>query len=54
MQVMHGTRGIAGVIDASNAIGLDLNRLFVGFLKREFGADAFTVERIAKQLPCAG
>lgn len=36
------------VIDASNQIGLELNRLFVGFLKREFGPDAFRVERVTK------
>ena len=36
------------VIDASTQIGTDLNRLFVGFLRRELGPDAFTVERIAK------
>ncbi len=34
------------VIDSSTAIGRDLNRLFVGFLTREFGPDVFTVERI--------
>ena len=32
------------VIDASTTVGQDLNRLFVGFLKREFGPDAFRVE----------
>lgn len=34
------------VIDASTATGRDLNRLFVGFLRREFGPDRFTVERL--------
>ncbi len=38
------------VIDASTAIGLNLNRVFVGFLRREFGADAFAVERITGAL----
>jgi hypothetical protein len=33
------------VIDASTPIGEDLNRLFVGFLRREFGDDAFQVQR---------
>ena len=33
------------VIDASSPAGRDLNRLFAGFLSREFG-DAFEVERI--------
>jgi hypothetical protein len=34
------------VVDASTAVGRDLNRLFVGFLRREFGEDSFHVERI--------
>lgn len=34
------------VIDAHTAVGRDLNRLFAGFLTREFGADAFSVERV--------
>jgi hypothetical protein len=37
----------ACVIDAGTAVGRDLNRLFVGFVRREFGAEAFTVERVA-------
>ena len=36
----------ACVIDAGTSVGRDVNRLFVGFLNREFGADAFTVHRI--------
>jgi len=36
----------ACVIDASTAVGKDVNRLFVGFLRREFGDDSFTVERV--------
>lgn len=36
----------ACVIDAGTPVGRDLNRLFVGFVRREFGVDAFTVERI--------
>ena len=36
------------VIDASTRVGSDLNRLFIGFASREFGPDAFQVERIAK------
>ena len=39
----------ACVIDAGTPVGRDLNRLFTGFLSREFGADAFTVERVAEQ-----
>lgn len=34
------------VVDASTELGRDLNRLFVGFLGREFGPDSFTVERV--------
>ncbi|MEX0678367.1 MAG: hypothetical protein WD063_14900 [Pirellulales bacterium] len=34
------------VIDASTPVGRDLNRLFVGFIGREFGPDAFEVERV--------
>jgi len=33
-------------IDAGTLVGRDLNRLFVGFIRREFGVDAFTVERV--------
>jgi len=36
------------VIDASRRIGRDLARLFTGFLTREFGPDAFEVERAEK------
>ena len=39
----------ACVIDANTAVGRDLNRLFIGFVSREFGPDAFTVERITDQ-----
>lgn len=34
------------IIDASTDVGRDLNRLFVGFLRREFGEDAFRVDRV--------
>src|SRR5262245_15914876 len=34
-------------IEASTESGRDLNRLFVGFVRREFGEDAFRVERVA-------
>ena len=37
------------VIDAATAVGKDFNRLFVGFLRREFGEDAFRVERLRQQ-----
>lgn len=36
----------ACAIDAGTLVGRDINRLFVGFLRREFGEDAFTVERV--------
>jgi hypothetical protein len=35
------------IIDAVTPVGQDLNRLFIGFLSREFGADTFQVERVA-------
>ena len=34
------------VIDAGTPVGRDFNRLFVGFLRREFGEDSFQVERL--------
>lgn len=33
------------VVDAGTVVGRDLSRLFTGFLIREFGPDAFDVER---------
>jgi hypothetical protein len=36
----------ACVIDAGTPIGRDLNRLFVGFIGREVGPDAFRIERL--------
>ena len=41
----------ACVIDAGTPVGRDLNRLFVGFIRREFGVDAFTVERVDATRP---
>jgi hypothetical protein len=43
------------VIDAATTVGRDLNRLFVGFLNREFGEGAFRVARIAadQEAACA-
>jgi len=40
--------GRACVIDAGGDVGRDLNRLFVGFVRREFGEDAFRAELITK------
>ncbi|MEO2026661.1 MAG: hypothetical protein ABGZ23_12350 [Fuerstiella sp.] len=37
----------ACVIDAGTPVGRDVNRLFVGFMRREYGEDAFRVERIS-------
>ncbi|MGN6547783.1 MAG: hypothetical protein ACTHK7_22225 [Aureliella sp.] len=37
------------VIDANTAVGRDFNRLFVGFIRREFGEDAFQVERVVAE-----
>lgn len=34
------------VIDASTQVGRDINRLFIGFLSREFGPDVFDHERV--------
>ena len=33
------------VIDAATEVGRDFNRLFMGFLRREFGSGSFTVAR---------
>lgn len=38
----------ACVIDADTAVGKDLNRLFLGFVRREFGEDGFRVERMTE------
>jgi hypothetical protein len=34
------------VIDGSTDVGRDLNRVFIGFITREFGPGSFRVERI--------
>lgn len=39
------------VIDADSTVGLDVNRLFVGLLRREFGEDSFSVERLHRPRP---
>jgi hypothetical protein len=41
----------ACVIDAGTPVGRDLNRLFVGFIGREFGPDSFRVDRVAHHNP---
>ncbi len=42
------------VIGASTKVGRSLNRLFLGYLRREFGDDAFTVSRVSTDRPRAG
>lgn len=37
------------IIDAGTPVGRDLNRLFVGFIRREFGDDCFQVSRVDVQ-----
>ena len=34
------------VIDAGTPVGIDLNKLFLGFVTREFGPGSFRVERV--------
>jgi hypothetical protein len=34
------------VIDAGTKVGRDFNRLFAGFIRHEFGEDAFEVQRV--------
>jgi hypothetical protein len=42
------------VINAATRVGRDLNKLFAGFVTREFGAEAFRVTRIeAESHPAA-
>ena len=38
----------ACVIEAETQVGRDLNRIFVGFLRREHGRDGFRVERVTE------
>jgi hypothetical protein len=38
----------ACVIDAGTPVGRDFNRLFVGYMRREFGDDSFRVERVTE------
>ena len=55
----HYCLGTAGacVIDASNEVGCDLNRIFTGLITREFGQGSFQVESIITDqspIDCAG
>ena len=36
----------SAVIDATTAVGIAFNRVFIGFLTREFGPGSFRVERV--------
>jgi len=36
------------VIDANTDVGRDFNRVFIGFITREFGPGSFRVERVRK------
>jgi hypothetical protein len=44
----------ACVIDGGTPVGRDFNRLFIGFIRREYGEDAFRVERVESksETPC--
>jgi hypothetical protein len=39
------------VIDAGSPVGVDFNRLFTQFLRREFGPDSFQVARVESATP---
>ena len=39
------------VIDAGTEVGRTLNRLFLGYLQREYEEDAFTVTRVDVNIP---
>ncbi len=39
------------VVDAETPAGHDLNRLFAGFLLREFGPSSFDIRRTAAEIP---
>lgn len=42
----HCIEGKTCVIDAGTPVGQDINRLFIGFLRREFDPTQFTVARV--------
>jgi hypothetical protein len=39
------------LVDAGTQVGRDLNRLFAGFIRREFGRDQFRVRRVDGPTP---
>jgi hypothetical protein len=41
-------------IDAGTAVGRDLAKIFIGFLRREFGEESFRVERVERPCPTPG
>lgn len=49
----HAVGGPYGacVIDGTTAVGRDLAKVFTAFLRREFGEDAFRVERLHRPQP---
>lgn len=49
LDLVHGVhrRQRTILVDSSTPVGTDLNRLFCGFLQREFGAQSFHVERLS-------
>ena len=42
------------VIDASSDAGRSMNKIFAGFLRREFGREHFTVRRVDRQSSTEG
>jgi hypothetical protein len=45
----------ACIVNVATQVGRDLNRVFAGFARHEYGEDAFRVERLgAEQLETAG
>jgi hypothetical protein len=41
----------ACMVSVATPLGRDLNRLFAGFARREYGEDAFHVERLGAEKP---
>ena len=37
------------VIDSTTVVGFDFAKVFTGFLRREFGPEAFTVRRVQRE-----
>jgi hypothetical protein len=43
----------ACIVDATSAVGVDFNRLLLGFLRREFGSSAFRVQSVDQSVAVA-